>query len=117
MHIILMSERRGRTLSFRLDRRLGLTVAGVLLAALAWSGYLGFHIGRQDSTASCLLAGNQSPNIDQLALRVGELQARLSRITDVGERVAKKVGIPVPDRKQRSRPARAAPKSLSAPSR
>jgi murein DD-endopeptidase MepM/ murein hydrolase activator NlpD len=109
MHIILMSERLGRTLSFRFDRRHGLALAGILLGALIWSGFQGFHFGEGANTANSQLVASQNPNVDQLALRVGELQARLAGITDVGERVAKKLGVPFPATQNAAAPGQGGP--------
>ncbi|HEX8980287.1 MAG TPA: M23 family metallopeptidase [Parasulfuritortus sp.] len=113
MHIILMSERLGRTISFRLDHRHGLALSLFLSGAVAWAAYLGFHFGSDNSLAvgpqTQTVAQQQGPRLDQLALRVGELQARLARITDVGERVAKKVGVPLPDLAHAAAPGEGGP--------
>lgn len=114
MHIILMSDRLGRTFSFRLGRRHGVALSMLLIGALVWSGAIGFHFGSGNSAPATLQqvqasAGQQAPRLDQLALRVGELQARLARITDVGERVAKKVGVPLPDLNNAAAPGEGGP--------
>lgn len=113
MHIILMSDRLGRTFSFRLGRRHGLALSLLIAGALVWSGAVGFHFGSSNTPTAALqvqaAANQQGPRLDQLALRVGELQARLARITDVGERVAKKVGVPLPDLANASAPGEGGP--------
>lgn len=96
MHVILMSDRLGRTVSFSLDYRHGLAVLAVVLAVLVWSGFMAFHLAKDDPPVpEAAAASGHGIRFDQLAQRVGELQARLAHIRDVGERVAKKVGIPL----------------------
>lgn len=98
MHVILMSDRLGRSFSFSLNPRHALFLAGFLLSALLGTGYLGFHFAGGHSATAGLIAGTASnPRFDQLAMRVGELQARLARLKTVGEQVAAKAGVPLPD--------------------
>ena len=98
MHIIVMSERLGHTRSFHFNPRHFLLAGAALLTALIWSGLLGFHFASNGETAMAITLGKtqRSPQIDQLAIRVGELQAQMARLASIGERVAAKTGIPMP---------------------
>jgi murein DD-endopeptidase MepM/ murein hydrolase activator NlpD len=96
MHVILMSERLGGTFSFRFDIRHTLFLAGLLLVALVGAALTTYHFAADAKTG--LVADSQpSPQFDQLAMRIGELQARLARLSAIGERVANKAGVPLPD--------------------
>ena len=97
MHVILMSDRLGRTVAFNLGHRHLGSAAALLIGVLIWSGFMGFHLGRHERPAAAAkpIVSAQGPRFDQLAIRVGELQARLAQINDMGDRLAKKVGVPV----------------------
>lgn len=99
MHIILMPEQNGTTRSFHFNLRHVLIVTAILLAALIWSGFLGFRFASDGEAAVAITLGKtqHSPQIEQLALRVGELQARMARLDAIGERVASKAGVPMPE--------------------
>lgn len=99
MQIILLSDSLGPTRTFHFNPGHALLVAVLLLAALIWSGFLGFRIATDGGPSVAITLGKaqQAPQIEQLALRVGELQAEMARLTSIGERVAGKAGIPVPD--------------------
>lgn len=98
MQIIMLSDRLGPARSYSFSLRHALLVAALLVAALVWSGFLGFRFANDGTPAMSITLGRmqQSPQIDQLALRVGELQARMARLNAIGERVAKKAGVPLP---------------------
>lgn len=98
MQVILLSDRLGPTRTFNFNLRHVLVVTVVLVAALVWSGFLGFRIATGDGASVAITLGKQAsqPQLDQLALRVGELQARLARLDTLGERVAGKAGVPMP---------------------
>ncbi|NTV94952.1 MAG: M23 family metallopeptidase [Thiobacillus sp.] len=110
MHVILMSERQGRTLSFGFGPRHVLVAAGLLLAAVILAGLIGFHFATAGVTSlpAPLSAAATRPQLDQLAMRVGELQARLARLSAIGERVAGKAGVPLPDA-DKANPGRGGP--------
>jgi murein DD-endopeptidase MepM/ murein hydrolase activator NlpD len=95
MHIILMPDGEGRTVSLRFGRRHVALLAAVLTTAFAVALFAGFLAGQQGMPRAIALHTNQGSRLDQLALRIGELQARLARITDIGDRVAKKAGVPL----------------------
>jgi murein DD-endopeptidase MepM/ murein hydrolase activator NlpD len=92
-----MSDRLGRTVSLRFGRRHAMLVAGLLLAALFGTGLLGFQFADGKPVPAGPAAQAGAPQLDQLAMRVGELQARLARLKALGERVATKAGLPLPD--------------------
>lgn len=97
MHIILMSERSGRSHSFRFLRGHAAVLGGLLLVAILAGGVLGFSVAPGVPPLSALAATGdaQAPQLNQLAMQVGELQARLARLTAIGERVAAKAGLPL----------------------
>jgi murein DD-endopeptidase MepM/ murein hydrolase activator NlpD len=97
MHIILMSDRLGRSTSLRLDPRHALLAGGLFLATLIIAGLLGARFADPAPDRAVTAASSTGPEVDQLAMRVGELQARLDRLTSIGERVAAKTGVPLPD--------------------
>ncbi len=99
MHIIIMSDHLGsRSRSIHIDRRLGLLISALALATIGLIGLFGYliAIGGPEIEANRPLAAT-SEQIDQLAKRVGELRARQDQLTDIGERVSAKVGVPLPD--------------------
>lgn len=98
MQVILLTDRLGPARSFRLDLRLLLLAVTITITGLIWTGYLGFRILSEDTPAVAITLGKPqlTPQIEQLALRVGELQARMERLSVIGERVADKAGIPLP---------------------
>lgn len=99
MHIIVMSDRDGPTRTFHFNPRHALIATTVLLAALIWSGFLGFRFASDGGAGVAITLGKaqRAPQIEQLALRVGELQAEMARLSAIGERVASKTGVPMPD--------------------
>lgn len=99
MHVILMSDRFGGPLSFRFSVRHALALAGLLLVALAGAAYTTFHY-TAGIAPEPLAETARSPQLDQLAMRIGELQARLARLSAIGERVAHKTGVPLPGAEQ-----------------
>ena len=82
MHVILMSERLGPTRSFSVNLWHAGLAAAILVAALVWSGLIGFQFasGEGGSVAITLGARQDQPQVTELARRVGELQARLARL-------------------------------------
>lgn len=113
MHVILMSERAGRTISFQLRRWHGAVLAGLVLATAVASGVLGFSFAPVTTAASHLAKAveesAENQQLAQLAMRVGELQARLSRLTAIGERVAGKAGVPVAELSKTATPGQGGP--------
>lgn len=110
MHVILMSDRLGRSFSFRFGARHVATLGILMMTALAATGYLGFSAaGGVETTAAPALTVESSPQVDQLAIRVGELQARLERLSVIGRRLAAKTGIPVSDLSGDVEPGRGGP--------
>lgn len=99
MHVILMSDHQGRTVSFGFDLRHVLALAVGLVAVLVLAVFLGSQLAdpRPTTEAAPLSAAISAPQLTQLAVRVGELQARLARLSAIGERVASKSGVPLPD--------------------
>lgn len=97
MHIILMTSRQGRAISLQIGKRHGLALAAIFAVMLGLSVFAGFQAGQGDHPILAQGA-SQGTKLDQLALRIGELQARLSRITDIGDRVAKKAGVPLTEK-------------------
>lgn len=97
MHVILMSDRLGRSFSFRFGLRQTLVIGGLLLAALLGTGVLAYRLADAEAVPAGPVAQPGTPQFDQLAMRVGELQARLARLKALGERVATKAGVPLPD--------------------
>ncbi|TCJ11873.1 M23 family metallopeptidase [Parasulfuritortus cantonensis] len=116
MHVILMSEGQGRTVSFGLGARHIALFAGVLAVAVLAAAFLGFQYAAGGAPVQTILvpASASGRQVDQLATRVGELQARLARLTAIGERVAGKTGVPLPEAGGRD-PGRGGP--LLAPER
>ncbi len=102
MQVILLSDRLGPTRSFSFSLRHVAIVAAVLLATLIWSGFIGFRYASDEGGTVAITLGKRQaqPQVEQLALRVGELQARLARLDAIGERVATKSGIRLPDLNQ-----------------
>jgi murein DD-endopeptidase MepM/ murein hydrolase activator NlpD len=95
MHIILMPDREGKTISLRFGRRHVALLSAVLTTAFGLALFAGFLAGQQGKPQTVVANMNQGGRLDQLALRVGELQARLARIANIGDRVAKKAGVPL----------------------
>ena len=98
MHIILMSGRQGNAVSLRIGRRHALAMAIGVAVALGLTIFAGFQLGQRNQVLPVAQERSQDPQLNQLALRVGELQARLSRIANIGDRVAKKAGVPLTDK-------------------
>ncbi len=114
MHVILISDRLGKTLSFQIRRWHGAVLAGTTLVVLAGSGLLGFNAAAllapaADGISQVASGAAQSLQIDQLALRVGELQARLARLSAIGERVADKAGLPMTELAKTTTPGQGGP--------
>lgn len=95
MNIILMPDGEGRTTTLQLGLRHVVLLAAVLAVAISLFLGVGFFAGQRGTHTTMVVGMNQETQLDQLALRVGELQARLARISDIGDRVAKKSGIPL----------------------
>ncbi len=108
MHIILMSEHSGHTYSHRFLRRHAVMLAVLSLAALLATGVLGFSLAPRPTPAQATAAA-QTPQLNQLAIEVGEMQARLARLTAIGERVARKAGLPLAELGNRATPGRGGP--------
>lgn len=96
MHVILMSDRLGHTFSFGLKRYHAWVVLAFALATMIGSGFLGFNIAAEGRVAQVAQTSETDPQVNELAVRVGELQARLARLNAIGERVAAKAGVPLP---------------------
>ncbi len=114
MHVILISDRLGKTFSFQLRRWHGGVLAATLLTVLGGSGLLGFNVAALLTPAANGLSevassAAQNLQIDQLALRVGELQARLARLSAIGERVANKAGLPINELSSTATPGQGGP--------
>lgn len=97
MHVLLMSDRLGRTISFGFGTRHALMLAGLLIVAVVAAGFLGSRLAVDGQAAPAQPLSATTPQVDQLAMRVGELQARLASLAAIGERVAAKAGVPLPD--------------------
>jgi len=98
MQVILIADRVGPTRTFSFNLRHVLVVTVVLLAALIWTGFLGFRFASDGEAALAITLGkSRAPQIEQLAMRVGELQAEMARLSAIGERVATKAGVRLPD--------------------
>lgn len=96
MHVILMSDRLGHTFSFGLKRYHAWVVLVFALATMIGAGFLGFNIAAEGRVALAEQTSETDPQVNELAVRVGELQARLARMNAIGERVAAKAGVPLP---------------------
>ena len=98
MQVILLSD-HGPARSFSVNLRHVLLASVLLIAALVWSGFLGFRFANDGSPSMAITLGKASNEgqVEQLALKVGELQARMARLTAIGERVANKAGVPLPE--------------------
>lgn len=105
MQIIILSDTLGPTRTFHFNPRHALLATVVLIAALVWSGFLGFRIATDGGASVAITLGKaqQAPQIEQLALRVGALQAEMARLGSLGEQVARKTGVPMPDPTQAGR--------------
>lgn len=99
MQIILLSDKLGPTRSYSVNLRHVFLAGALLIAALVWSGFLGFRFANDGSPSMAITLGKtqHNPQVEQLAQKVGELQARMARLTAIGERVASKAGVPLPE--------------------
>lgn len=110
MHVILMSGSAGRTVAFRLRRAPLVAAAVVTVLVLVAAAIAGFSLAPRQPTQPPAVADlAQAPQLEQLAMRVGELQARVARLNAVGERVARKAGLPVGELAREEAPGRGGP--------
>jgi murein DD-endopeptidase MepM/ murein hydrolase activator NlpD len=97
MNVILMSHRLGKTISLD-SRQLIFIVIGTLLFVLLLGMGLSAAIKPESKAIWRLMPGAASPRqaeIDALALRVGELQAKLLRLDGLASQLGNKTGIDI----------------------
>jgi murein DD-endopeptidase MepM/ murein hydrolase activator NlpD len=98
MHVILMSDHLAhRSRSFHVKRRHGLVAAGLLTATFALTGLMGYYLATGGPETEAASQRASSEQVDQLALRIGELQARQEQLSTIGERISQKAGVPLPE--------------------
>lgn len=98
MHVIIMSDHLAhRSRSFHVKRRHGLVAAGLLTATLGLTGLMGYYLATGGPETDTAERRASSEQIDQLAMRIGELQARQEQLSTIGERISQKAGVPLPD--------------------
>jgi murein DD-endopeptidase MepM/ murein hydrolase activator NlpD len=97
MHVIIMSDHLvHRSRSYHVKRRHGLAAAVLLTATFALTGLMGYYLATGGPETKAASQRASSEQVDQLALRIGELQARQEQLSTSVESISQKAGVPLP---------------------
>ena len=130
MHIILVSSRLATAKSFNVTSRLLLaTVAGLVVLAFATSflfSWVGIRFNMpfaEDLVSAVQEVHNRKSeeyvrdNLSSMAVKLGEMQAQVTRLDSLGERVARLAGVNPPENETKGKAAQGGPLILSSPPR